>query len=91
MRTGTATPRGTTRCSPSTWRFALAATRLQAGVGDGQFIASMIPHHSGAILMCRQARLQDPELVKLCEDITTSQRREIEQMKSVHARLDTKQ
>lgn len=69
---------------------ALAATRLQTGVNDRQFIASMIPHHSGAILMCREAELRDPELVKLCNDITSSQRREIEQMKAIKARLDGK-
>jgi uncharacterized protein (DUF305 family) len=69
---------------------ALAATRLQASVDDRQFIASMIPHHSGAILMCREAELRDAELLKLCNDITSSQRREIEQMKSIKARLDGK-
>lgn len=34
-----------------------AATRAQTGIGDRQFIASMVPHHSGAILMCREAQL----------------------------------
>lgn len=66
---------------------ALAGTRTQALVGDGQFIASMIPHHSGAILMCREAALKDPELLKLCGDITEGQRSEIEQMRSIQARL----
>ena len=28
------------------------AMRTQAAVGDEQFLRSMIPHHSGAILMC---------------------------------------
>lgn len=69
---------------------ALAATRLQVRVDDRQFIASMIPHHSGAILMCREAELRDPALLKLCNDITSSQRREIEQMKAIKARLDGK-
>lgn len=31
------------------------ATRAQALIDDRQFISSMIPHHSGAILMCREA------------------------------------
>jgi uncharacterized protein (DUF305 family) len=26
----------------------------QGAVGDDQFLRSMIPHHSGAILMCEQ-------------------------------------
>jgi uncharacterized protein (DUF305 family) len=33
----------------------LWATRIQALVDDKQFVDSMIPHHSGAILMCREA------------------------------------
>lgn len=63
------------------------ATRSQAFVDDRQFIQSMVPHHSGAILMCREAKLQDPELVKLCQDISHGQRREIEQMNAIAARL----
>lgn len=57
--------------------------RTQAAVTDRQFIRSMIPHHAGAILMCEENRLRDPELVKLCQDIITSQRQEIEQMKQL--------
>jgi uncharacterized protein (DUF305 family) len=68
---------------------ALAGTRQQGLIGDGQFIASMVPHHSGAILMCREAELKDPELVKLCEQISSSQRREIEQMNAIQKRLGT--
>lgn len=67
---------------------ALAATRQQSAIGDSQFIASMIPHHSGAILMCREARIQDVELTKLCEEIASAQRREIEQMNAIRARLE---
>ena len=46
----------------------------------------MIPHHSGAILMCREASLRDPELKTLCQDIIRSQQQEIEQMKGILAR-----
>lgn len=67
---------------------AFAGTRWQAAVGDRQFIASMIPHHSGAILMCREASLSDAELVKLCDDIARGQREEIRQMDAIRARLD---
>ena len=63
------------------------ATRTQALVGDRQFIDSMIPHHSDAILMCREAGLSDPELVKLCESIAKSQREEIEAMERIRSRL----
>jgi hypothetical protein len=63
------------------------ATRAQALIDDRQFIASMIPHHSGAILMCREASLSDPELVTLCDEITKAQREEIDQMEAIAARL----
>lgn len=70
---------------------AFAGTRLQAAVGDRQFIASMIPHHSGAVLMCREAGLNDPELVKLCNTITRTQRDEIRQMNAIRARMEGQQ
>lgn len=66
---------------------ALAATRAQTLVDDRQFIASMIPHHSGAILMCREARLTDQELLNLCREIAQAQRREIQQMDAIRQRL----
>lgn len=69
---------------------ALAGIRTQTPLGDTQFIASMIPHHSGAILMCREAQLQDAELKSLCAEISTGQRREIEQMNAIAARLTGK-
>jgi hypothetical protein len=65
----------------------LLATRRQALVDDRQFIASMIPHHSGAILMCREAKLADPELRQLCDQIVKAQRAEISQMEAIAARL----
>jgi uncharacterized protein (DUF305 family) len=64
-----------------------AATRTQAAIGDRAFIDSMIPHHSGAILMCRESALTDPELVELCEEISEAQREEIEQMEQILDRL----
>lgn len=63
------------------------ATRSQAVIDDRQFIASMIPHHSGAILMCREASLADPELVLLCGNITRTQREEIQKMDRIAERL----
>lgn len=61
--------------------------RAQAGVGDRQFIRSMVPHHSGAILMCREASLEDAELKKLCGEIVEAQQREIDQMTGILERL----
>ena len=56
------------------------AIRQQVAIGDSQFLRSMIPHHSGAILMCREAVLSDPELKVLCQEIISGQQREIDQM-----------
>ena len=57
--------------------------RNQWGVGDRQFIRSMIPHHAGAILMCERNHLKNPELKQLCHDIVASQRAGVEQMKAL--------
>jgi uncharacterized protein (DUF305 family) len=57
-----------------------ALIRQQTAIGDRQFLRSMIPHHSGAILMCREASISDPELKTLCQEIISSQQREIDQM-----------
>ena len=59
-----------------------SGTRKQIGVSDKQFLKSMIPHHAGAILMCQESDLSDPELKKLCEEIVASQQKEIDQMKA---------
>lgn len=56
--------------------------RQQAAVSDKQFLKSMIPHHAGAILMCEEANITDPEIKKLCEQIRSSQQAEIDQMKA---------
>ena len=60
-----------------------AAMRSQALVGDAQFLRSMIPHHSGAVLMCGRSSIADPEIVALCGNIIRSQEREIAQMKRI--------
>jgi uncharacterized protein (DUF305 family) len=65
-----------------------ALIRFQVGIGDTQFIRSMIPHHSGAILMCREAPIGDAELKKLCSEIIQGQQREIDQMEAILARLN---
>jgi len=56
--------------------------RAQAGVTDTQFLKSMIPHHAGAILMCEDGSVTDPEIKALCESIKRSQTAEIEQMRA---------
>ena len=60
--------------------------RAQAGVGDRQFLKSMIPHHAGAILMCEQASLTKPDVRALCEGIVKAQEEEIARMRALLAR-----
>jgi len=64
-----------------------ALIRTQTTIGDTAFLRSMIPHHSGAILRCREAKLQDPEVRRLCNGIIKSQRDEINEMKAILQRL----
>lgn len=66
---------------------AFAGIRYQTAIADTQFIRSMIPHHSGAILMCREANITDPELKTLCQEISKGQREEIVQMNQILDRL----
>lgn len=61
-------------------------TRYQTEIGDEQFLKSMIPHHSGAILMCEQASITDGEILSLCQRIKQSQQEEIDQMRSILTR-----
>jgi hypothetical protein len=62
--------------------------RQQTAISDHQFLRSMIPHHSGAILMCNEASLQDERILELCKTIVTGQQQEIEQMRAILADLN---
>lgn len=62
---------------------ALIAGREEVLVGDEQFLDSMIPHHSRAILVCQESALTDPEIIELCASIVESQGEEIAQMKNI--------
>lgn len=64
-----------------------ALIRTQTTIGNTAFVRSMVPHHSGAILMCERASLTDPELKSLCGEIVKGQQREIDQMKRILVRL----
>ena len=77
------------------WNLAILAVSLVVGLGsfaairrqtliDGrEFLRAMIPHHSGAILMCRQASIEDPELKALCRRIIDGQQAEIDQTQTL--------
>lgn len=57
------------------------AIRQQTGIGDAQFLRSMISHHGGAVLMCNKAPIERVDIKKLCQSIISSQKQEIDQMK----------
>jgi uncharacterized protein (DUF305 family) len=59
--------------------------RTQTPVGDDQFLRSMIPHHSSAIVMCEEASISDPQIIELCGEIVEAQVREIAEMKEILA------
>jgi len=56
--------------------------RQQTGISDRAFLRSMIPHHAGAVLMCENAKLTDPDIKELCTKIISSQQQEIDRMKT---------
>lgn len=62
--------------------------RQQGGIDDRAFLKSMIPHHSGAILMCQESSIQDPEVRALCDSIVQGQQEEIDQMQAILERLE---
>ncbi len=61
----------------------LFAMRTQALIGNSQFLRAMIPHHSGAVLMCERSAVTDPAIKQLCGAIIAGQRAEIAQMKAL--------
>jgi uncharacterized protein (DUF305 family) len=56
--------------------------RVQTAVSDKQFLKSMIPHHAAALLMVNGAKISDPEIKKMADDIISSQQKEIDFMKA---------
>jgi uncharacterized protein (DUF305 family) len=60
--------------------------RTQTAITDSEFLRSMIPHHAGAILMCKEAPINGVEIKELCKTIISSQQAEIDQMKTILAR-----
>ena len=65
----------------------IALVRRQTAVSDREFLRSMIPHHSAAVLMCERAPLRDVEIKQLCRGIVSSQQAEIVWMKRKLDRL----
>jgi uncharacterized protein (DUF305 family) len=70
---------------------ALGLVRAQQPIiGDVLWMRAMIPHHSIAILTSERAEIKDPEVKKLAEDIIKAQKKEIEEMKQMIKRLESK-
>ncbi|HSJ96037.1 MAG TPA: DUF305 domain-containing protein [Myxococcota bacterium] len=67
---------------------ALWLVRSQTTVDDVSYMKAMIPHHSIAILTSERARISDPRVRKLADEIIASQRREIEEMKALIGELE---
>lgn len=66
---------------------ALFLVRSQETVGDVAWMKAMIPHHSIAILTSERARISDPRVRKLADEIIQSQRQEIAEMEALIADL----
>lgn len=59
-------------------------------VDDVSYMRAMIPHHSIAILTSERARIADPRVRRLADEIIEAQRREIEEMKGLIADLEAR-
>lgn len=62
--------------------------RSQATVGDVAYMKAMIPHHSIAIMTSERAKIRDPRVRKLADQIIEAQVREIGDMKRLIAELE---
>ncbi|HEY0926344.1 DUF305 domain-containing protein [Brevundimonas sp.] len=66
----------------------LYMNRAQTLVNDTSFMRAMIPHHSIAINNASKARISDPRVRELADEIIASQVREIEEMKRLIADIE---
>lgn len=62
--------------------------RSQRTIDDLAWMRAMIPHHSIAILTSERARISDPRVRELADEIIATQRREIDLMEELIADLD---
>ncbi len=67
---------------------ALVFLRNQIPIQDEQYMKAMIPHHSSAIMVSKNADLRDLEVKKLSVQIIKSQEEEIKQMKEILKRME---
>ncbi|WP_338036928.1 DUF305 domain-containing protein [Metabacillus litoralis] len=57
--------------------------RSQTYVDDTDYMEAMIPHHSIAILTSERAKISDPRVRELADEIIKAQRKEIDEMKKL--------
>ncbi|MEP6609824.1 MAG: DUF305 domain-containing protein [Burkholderiaceae bacterium] len=76
--------------SAAVFAAALWLVRSQQTVEDVSYMKAMIPHHSIAILTSERARISDPRVRKLADQIIEAQRREIAEMKVLIKDLESK-
>ncbi|SDC02092.1 DUF305 domain-containing protein [Ruegeria marina] len=62
--------------------------RTQRSVGDIDWMRAMIPHHSIAILTSERAKITDPRVRQLADQIIDTQRREIDLMRQLIGDLE---
>ncbi|OBX19484.1 DUF305 domain-containing protein [Erythrobacter sp. QSSC1-22B] len=66
----------------------LYLVRSQETVDDVSYMRAMIPHHSIAIMTSERAKIRDPRVRALADDIIEAQVREISEMKRLIADLE---
>ncbi len=76
--------------SAAVFAAALWLVRSQQTIEDVSYMKAMIPHHSIAILTSERARISDPRVRKLADQIIEAQRREIAEMKALIEDLESK-
>lgn len=76
--------------SLAVFAMALWLVRSQATVDDVSYMRAMIPHHSIAILTSERARITDPRVRMLADQIIATQRREIDEMKALILSLESR-
>jgi uncharacterized protein (DUF305 family) len=76
--------------SLAVFAMALWLVRSQATVDDVSYMRAMIPHHSIAILTSERARITDPRVRRLADQIIETQRREIDEMKALIRDLESR-
>lgn len=74
--------------SVAVFALALYLVRSQDTVDDVAWMKAMIPHHSIAILTSERANLTDPRVKALADQIIRSQRKEIDEMKTLVRELE---